>query len=295
MTQNKNRVLGRGLDAIFGTEEATQIVVDAPKKTQSNMEEIAITLISPNPKQPRTTFDEVALGELAESIRMMGVIQPITVKAQGDKYIIISGERRFRASQLAGLNAIPAYIRQADDQAMHEMALVENIQRQDLNPMDVAMSLQRLIEECNLTQDALAGRVGKKRSTVANYMRLLKLTIEVQYALRDELITMGHAKAIGALESAEKQLWLLKKVLKKGLSVRQTEALAAKVALAKTGKEIVDEEFPETYTRLVEHLERVLTQNIAIKKSKNGGGTITIGFSDDKDIENFISKFEKIK
>lgn len=295
MTQNKNRVLGRGLDAIFGTEEAAQIVVEAPKKTQSNMEEIAITLISPNPKQPRTTFDEVALGELAESIRIMGVIQPITVKAEGDKYIIISGERRFRASQLAGLNAIPAYIRQADDQAMHEMALVENIQRQDLNPMDVAMSLQRLIEECNLTQDALAGRVGKKRSTVANYMRLLKLTIEVQYALRDELITMGHAKAIGALEDGEKQLWLLKKVLKKGLSVRQTEALAAKAAQAKTVKEIVDEEFPETYTRLVEHLERVLTQNIAIKKSKKGGGTITIGFSDDKDIENFISKFEKIK
>lgn len=295
MTQNKNRVLGRGLDAIFGTEDAAQIVVDAPKKTQSNMEEIAITLISPNPKQPRTTFDEVALGELAESIRIMGVIQPITVKAEGDKYIIISGERRFRASQLAGLSAIPAYIRQADDQAMHEMALVENIQRQDLNPMDVAMSLQRLIEECNLTQDALAGRVGKKRSTVANYMRLLKLTIEVQYALRDELITMGHAKAIGALEDGEKQLWLLKKVLKKSLSVRQTEALAAKAAQAKTVKEIVDEEFPETYTRLVEHLERVLTQNIAIKKSKKGGGTITIGFSDDKDIANFISKFEKIK
>lgn len=292
MNNAKPKGLGRGLEAIFDVGNTS--LTEKPAKQLSNMTELEIALICANPKQPRSVFDEVALGELAESIRTLGVIQPITVRSEGNKYLIISGERRWRASQLAGLTSIPAYIREADNQLLHEMALVENIQRQDLNPIDIALSLQRLVDECNLTQDALAGRVGKKRSTIANYMRLLKLATEVQLALRDEYITMGHAKAIGSLDNEELQLKLLKKVIKKSLSVRQTEVSAAALAKGKQDdKEVLEEEFPESYTKLVEELERFFSQEISIKKSKNGGGVISIEFKDDKDIETFVEKFKK--
>ena len=183
--------LGRGLDAIFGTD-----AVDAKLKPMSQMSEIDITEIIPNPTQPRTQFDEEALDELADSIRQLGVIQPITVKKSGDgKYIIISGERRWRAAQRADLTSLPAYIREVDDENLHAMALVENIQRQDLNAIEIALGMQRLIDECNLTQDALSEKVGKKRSTISNYMRLLKLPDEVQLALKEGLISMGYAKS----------------------------------------------------------------------------------------------------
>ena len=183
----KNKGLGRGLGAIFEIEGSA-----LPEKTKGTaFEEIEIGRIVPNPKQPRTRFNEQALDELADSIRTLGVIQPITVKKEADgRYMIVSGERRWRASQLADQATIPAYIREVDDQALLEMAIVENIQRQDLNAIEVALSLQRLVDECRLTQDSLAERVGKKRSTVANYMRLLKLPVEVQLALREELISM---------------------------------------------------------------------------------------------------------
>ena len=196
----KQKGLGRGLDAIFGTEKPTI------KATPMNhMAEIAISEIIPNPTQPRTKFDDEALQELADSIRQLGVIQPITVKKTDDgKYIIISGERRWRASQIVGLENLPAYIREADDENLHAMALVENIQRQDLNAIEIALGMQRLIEECGLTQEAMADKVGKKRSTVSNYMRLLNLPNEVQLALKEGLITMGHAKAIAGIE-ADKQ------------------------------------------------------------------------------------------
>lgn len=290
--KNKNTGLGRGLDAIFDIQGTTPLT---PKKKTSTMEEIDIALISPNPKQPRTNFDEDALQELANSIRTLGVIQPITVKTNGEgKYLIISGERRWRASQLAGLNTIPAYIREADDQTLHEMALVENIQRQDLNAIDVALSLQRLIDECSLTQDTLAARVGKKRSTVANYMRLLKMPVEVQYAVRDELISMGHAKAVASAPE-ELQLAVLKKILKKNLSVRQAEEYVKKLLSGKKGtKDAADEEYPESYTRLVEELERFFSQDIAIKKTAKGGGKIVIDFATDADIEKFLKKFEQL-
>ena len=174
--------LGRGLDAIFGTD-----AVDAKLKPMSQMTEIDIAEIIPNPTQPRTQFDEEALDELADSIRQLGIIQPITVKKSGDgKYIIISGERRWRAAQRADLKSLPAYVREVDDENLHAMALVENIQRQDLNAIEIALGMQRLIEECNLTQDALSEKVGKKRSTVSNYMRLLKLPDEVQLALKPD-------------------------------------------------------------------------------------------------------------
>jgi len=295
MSAAKNtKVLGRGLGAILDTEAMTTLG-DAPRRTNSLMEEIAVDLISPNPHQPRSVFDEETLRELTDSIRAMGVIQPITVnRAEGGRYVIISGERRYRASRLAGMETIPAYVREVDDQAIHEMALVENIQRQDLNAIDVAMSLQRLVDECSLTQDMLSSRVGKKRSTIANYMRLLSLPPEVQYAVRDELISMGHAKAIASAPEGE-QVAMLKKVIKKGLSVRQAEEMARKLAEGGGVEAAVgDEEFPESYTRLVEHLERLFSQDIAIKRNSKGGGRITIGFGSDADIEGFLRKFDGI-
>ena len=187
----KQKGLGRGLDAIFGSDP-----VDAKLKPMSQMAEIEIADIIPNPTQPRTQFDEEALDELADSIRQLGVIQPVTVKkGDGGKYVIISGERRWRAAQRADLKTLPAYIREVDDENLHAMALVENIQRQDLNAIEIALGMQRLIDECNLTQDALSEKVGKKRSSVSNYLRLLKLPDEVQLALKEGLISMGHAKA----------------------------------------------------------------------------------------------------
>ena len=286
----KQKGLGRGLDAIFGSDP-----VDAKLKPMSQMAEIEIADIIPNPTQPRTQFDEEALDELADSIRQLGVIQPVTVKkGDGGKYVIISGERRWRAAQRADLKTLPAYIREVDDENLHAMALVENIQRQDLNAIEIALGMQRLIDECNLTQEALSEKVGKKRSTVSNYMRLLKLPNEVQLALKEGLISMGHAKAIaGAPE--ELQLRLLKKCIRKGLSVRQIEELVRALTdpAAKPAAPAEDEEYPESYARLVEQLEKFFSQEISIKRSKNGGGRIVIDFSDDRDIERFIEKFEK--
>jgi ParB family chromosome partitioning protein len=256
----------------------------------NHMAEIAISEIIPNPTQPRTKFDDEALQELADSIRQLGVIQPITVKKTDDgKYIIISGERRWRASQIVGLENLPAYIREADDENLHAMALVENIQRQDLNAIEIALGMQRLIEECGLTQEAMADKVGKKRSTVSNYMRLLNLPNEVQLALKEGLITMGHAKAIAGIE-ADKQVWALKRCIKKALSVRQAEELARKLAEQPQGAESIEEEYPESYSRLVEQLEPYFSDNISIKRGKSGGGKIVIDFANDEEIEQFIER-----
>lgn len=284
----KQKGLGRGLDAIFGTDKPS---VKATPMNQ--MAQIAIDKIIPNPTQPRTKFDDEALEELADSIRQLGIIQPITVKrSEGDKYIIISGERRWRASQIVGLETLPAYIRDADDENLHAMALVENIQRQDLNAIEIALGMQRLIDECGLTQEQMADKVGKKRSTVSNYMRLLNLPNEVQLALKEGLITMGHAKAIAGIND-ERQVWALKRCIKKALSVRQAEELARKLAEQPESATITDEEYPESYTRLVEQLEPYFSQNISIKRSKNGGGKIVIDFSDDSEIEVFIERFKR--
>ena len=283
----KNKGLGRGLDAIFESEGAK--FGDSAGK----MEEISVSLIMPNPKQPRTAFDEDALEELADSIKTLGLIQPITVRKESDtRYIIISGERRWRASKLAGLETVPVFIREADDRTLHEMALVENIQRQDLNAMEIAISLNRLMEECGVTQDTVAARVGKKRSTVANYLRLLSLPPEVQAALKNDLISMGHAKAIAAMPE-QARIPALKKVVRKGLSVRQTEELAKKLAEGKPEREVLaDDELPDNYTRLVEYCARIFGDDIKIKKNRSGGGKITIGFSSDEDIAYFLDKLE---
>ena len=272
------------MDAIFGTDN-----VSVKAKPMNHMAEIAISEIIPNPTQPRTQFDDEALEELASSIRQLGVIQPITVKRDGSRYIIISGERRWRASQIVGLETLPAYIREADDENLHAMALVENIQRQDLNAIEIALGMQRLIEECGLTQEAMAEKVGKKRSTVSNYMRLLNLPNEVQLALKEGLITMGHAKAIAGVDP-EQQLWALKRCLKKALSVRQMEELARKLSEQSTTEPALEEEYPESYSRLVEQLEPYFSENISIKRSKNFGGKIVIDFQSDADIETFIER-----
>lgn len=279
--------LGRGLDAIFGTDG-----LDLKAKPMAEMAELELTKIRPNPTQPRTDFDEEALDELADSIRQLGLIQPITVRKERDGYIIISGERRWRAAQRANLERVPAYIREVDDENLHAMALVENIQRQDLNAIEIALGMQRLIDECHLTQDALSERVGKKRSSVANYLRLLKLPNEVQLALKEGLISMGHAKAIAGAP-AEEQLRLLKKCVKKGLSVRQAEELVRSLAEPKQPVVSDEEEYPESYLRLVERLETLFTSEISIKRTKTGGGKITIGFADDAEIERMIERLTK--
>jgi ParB family chromosome partitioning protein len=294
MTAKTKGGLGRGLDAIFETENSALTDSSTPKATL--MEEIDIKSIFPNPKQPRSIFDEDTLTELADSIKMLGVIQPITVKKEGNgRFTIISGERRWRASQLAGLTSIPVYIREADDQTLHEMALVENIQRQDLNAIEIALSLQRLMDECAITQDAVAGRVGKKRSTVANYLRLLSLPAEVQLALKQDLISMGHAKAIASAPE-DAQSAILKKVLRKAMSVRQTEELVRKLAEGKSVREVVaDDELPDVYTQFVEQFSKVFSDDIEIKKGRNGGGKIVIGFSSDEEIGNLLQKLNRFK
>ncbi|MBP3383691.1 MAG: ParB/RepB/Spo0J family partition protein [Tidjanibacter sp.] len=286
----KQKGLGRGLSAIL---EMEQYVEELP--AVSRMEEIDIESIIPNPKQPRTVFDDDALEELADSIATLGLIQPITVrKEESGKYIIISGERRWRASKLAGRKTIAAYIRQADDKELHEMALVENIQRQDLNAMEIAISLQRLIDECGVTQETVAQRVGKKRSTVADYLRLISMCPEVQAALKGNLITMGHAKAIAAAPE-EAQPSVVKKVIKKELSVRATEQLVKKLTEGKTTTEATtEEEFPEIYTRIVEQLSKLVGEDIKIKRAADGSGKIVIGFSNDQQIAGLVDKLDKL-
>ena len=286
MPQRKNKGLGRGLDALF-TE------FDETATADETVVELNLDDIRSNPYQPRKTFDETSLSELSDSIRKQGVFQPIIVRqSKVSGYEIIAGERRWRAAQRADLKTLPAYIREVDDENLHAMALVENIQRQDLNAIEIALGMQRLIDECNLTQDALSEKVGKKRSTISNYMRLLKLPDEVQLALKEGLISMGHAKAIAGAPDGT-QVRVLKRIIKKGLSVRQAEELVRSLTEqpAAAAQNVEDEEYPESYSRLVEQLEKFFSQDISIKRSKNGGGRIVIGFGDDKDIEQFIERF----
>ena len=307
----KNTGLGKGLGAIFEIEELNIPKQTAASRRDNTVSELEIARIIPNPGQPRTLFDEEALEELAQSISRLGVIQPITVKridsaTDGDpEYMIISGERRYRASRIAGLDTIPAYVREANDQTLLEMALVENIQREDLGAIEVALSLQRLIEECALTQEILAERVGKKRSTIANYIRLLKLPAQIQSALSSDMITMGHARALLSLPSDKQQLAMLAKVVKGHMSVRQTEqAVQAALAPAKrTADKAKDNtEYPEYYSRLVERLEPLVGSRISIKRkataAKNGttqvSGRIQIDFDSDRQVQEILERLEKL-
>lgn len=288
----KTTGLGKGLNAIFDIEDHNNPAAQAA----SGITEIELSKIKVNPNQPRTSFDQESLEELSESIKRLGVIQPITIKqSNSDEYMIISGERRYRASLMAGKTSIAAYVRHAQDEQVMEMALVENIQREDLNAMEIAIAMQRLIEECAITQESLAERVGKKRSTVTNYLRLLKLPPEVQMAIGKGLISMGHARALAGVEDQEKQLSLLDRIIRSGLSVRQTEELVAQTAKPKTSKENVEQQYPQYYSQLVEGLEKIVGSNISIKRNDKGKGQIVIRFSNEEQIKQIIENLNNIK
>lgn len=299
MSSAKRSALGRGLGALISDVDNLNLnggysVGDA---TPASIMEIPLEDIEANPFQPRSSFNDELLEELADSIKTLGLIQPITVRlVENNHYQIISGERRFRAATLAGLLNIPAYVRTADDQGMLEMAIVENIQRENLDSIEVALSFQRLIEECNLTQEEMAIRVGKKRATVTNYLRLLKLPAEIQIAIRAKRITMGHARALLALDSSKKQLKLCNLIIEKDLSVRTVEETIRKMtqpAPAKSPEE-PSQELDDSYFKLLEFLGKYFNNNISLKKDdKKGSGSITIRFSGQEEVDNFLSAIEK--
>jgi ParB family chromosome partitioning protein len=302
----KKNALGRGLGALI--EEASTIEYEErPLRNESSVREVDINQIDINPFQPRKNFDDEALAELSESIKQLGIIQPITVRKMNDgRFQLISGERRFRASQLAGLKTLPAYVREADDQAMLELALVENIQREDLDSIEIAISYQRLIDECNLTQEALSERVGKKRATVTNYLRLLKLPGEVQLGIRDKKLTMGHARALLGIGDSDLMLELYNRILTEELSVRKTEELIREVNEAKEYQEIVadtDEEDAESHEIpanendkvFVSNLKDLFSKNVKLKRSLNGSGKIVIPFKTDDELAKIISIFDLLK
>jgi ParB family chromosome partitioning protein len=297
----QKKALGRGLSAIL-SNPSTDITQTQQKQESSiplgSIGELSIDTIEVNPFQPRTHFDQSALEELALSINELGVIQPITVRKLGyDKYQLISGERRFRASQIAGLSNIPAYIRIANDQEMLEMALVENIQRQSLDAIEIALSYQLLIDECNLTQEKLSERVGKKRSTISNYLRLLNLSPILQAGIRDKMIAMGHAKALINILDEELQLEIYKCIISEGLSVRQTEDLAKSAKQntpkQKNTKSIPNTPLPFTVQQLYQELERKMNYNSEIKLQKSGKGKLIISFKNEEELEHIIKCFQK--
>lgn len=281
--------LGKGLEAIF---ETSGISIPTPKSKDSSISMIELTSIEANPTQPRTYFDQEALAELAQSIERLGVIQPITLrKVNGSKYQIISGERRFRAAKIAGLKEVPAYVRIADDEQLLEMALVENIQRENLNAIEVALTFERLMNECSLTQELLADRVGKKRATVANYVRLLNLPAEVQAALRSEIITMGHARALLGLRSENDQLVVLERTIRNSLSVRALEDIVATMLEGKKAKQPT--RLPEKYKQFSENFASMLGAKVKISENANGAGKITITFESATEFDQIANKLNK--
>ena len=287
----KKVVLGRGLGALIEASdgEDKQLIQGA-----SAVNEIPIRNISVNPFQPRTSFDEESMGELVQSVAEHGIIQPITVRRlENNKYQLITGERRLKAAERAGLKRIPAYVREAGDEKMLELALVENIQREDLDSIEVAISYQRLIEEFSLTQEALGDRVGKKRATVANYLRLLNLPVEIQTAIREKKISMGHARALLAIEDKDLQMGVFEKILSKGLSVRQVESLASKSRKPVEPAEESDGEDRSDYEDLREHLSHYFGATIEFKRSNKGAGRIVIPFKSDEDLQRIVSILDK--
>lgn len=285
MAKDKKRALGRGLSALL-SEKADQVhsIEDSgAKDLVGSSIEIPIERIVPNPNQPRTNFDAKALKELAQSIKELGVIQPITVRKMGDKYELISGERRYRASLLNELKSIPAFIRLADDRVMLEMALVENIQREDLDAIEIALTYQRLIDDVNLTQEEMSQRVGKDRSTVTNYLRLLKLDPIVQTGIRDNMITMGHGRALISLEDVDQQLDIYEQIIRNNLSVRQTEQLIKSHKKPKKTKEIVN--LPNDFKKSQKEWSDKLDTKVEIVRNNNGKGKVILNFNSDADFQ----------
>lgn len=284
--------LGRGLDALISTEAVRT-------SGSSSIGEIEIAKIFANPNQPRRDFNEEALRELADSISELGVIQPITLrKMEDDTYQIIAGERRFRASQLAGKTTIPAYILKADDEDTMEMALIENIQREDLNPLEIALAYQQLIEQHNLSQEQLSKRVGKGRATIANFLRLLRLPGTIQVALKEKRIDMGHAKALLSLDSHSDQLDIFHEIEKNHYSVREVEEIVREVKEGKSGqsteKKTEGKKQDAVYHQLKKHLTQFFQTPVQLTCSAKGSGKISIKFKDEKELERIISIFDKL-
>jgi ParB family transcriptional regulator, chromosome partitioning protein len=291
----KRSGLGKGLSALLEnteTDVTTKSDIEGGKNVLGSIAEIPLDQVETNPFQPRTDFDQQALEELAASIKEQGIIQPITVRKLGyDKYQIISGERRVRASRLAGLTEVPAYVRIANDQGMLEMALVENLQRKDLNAIEVGISYKRLIDECSLTQEQLSDRIGINRTTVTNYIRLLKLPPEVQVAIRDGRITMGHARALLAVDDISKQLMLYRDILKNNLSVRDVEELARESSgktSTKGGTVSKESELSFELTKIQNVLSSHFGTKIHLKRNAKGDGRITIPFESDSDLNRIL-------
>ena len=306
----QQRGLGKGLSALLGGGQdlsnirkpvgyVNKEVVsnDTPKQPSADILRIPVDMIEPNPYQPRMSFDQEALGELAESIKTLGLIQPITVRQISEgRYQIISGERRFKACRLAGMTMIPAYIRDANDQGMLEMAIVENIQRENLDPIEIAMSYQRLIEECNLTQEQMAFRVGKKRASVTNFLRLLKLPAKIQHDLKVGLLSVGHAKVLLGVEDTNMQEALCDLVIKEDLSVRQLEEKLRKLLSTKTRETNTESQvLPDEYYRVLEIVGKYFENNISLKRTDSGKGSMTIHFNSDEEVQKFLKALEDSK
>lgn len=300
-SNNKKKALGLGIKALLNnideelkaTSESMPNASAKPAAGHVVGGRIPIDQIEVNPKQPRHDFDEQALRELSESIALHDIIQPITVaKGANGKYRLISGERRLRASKMAGLKEIPAYVRSVDDQELLELALLENLQRENLNAMEIALSYKRLMEECELTQEQVAERMKKERSTVANYLRLLKLPPDIQKAVRDNVLSMGHARAIIGLENVEEQLYVYREASLKGLSVRQVEALVKNMLQERKGQETAQaptvHKLPPAYKRIEDNMASHFSTKVLLARKKNGKGSITIEFYNDEDLERIL-------
>lgn len=285
----KRNALGRGLGALI---EGNDIRTTTPVSN-----EVAINQIEANPFQPRIHFDEEALYDLAASIKELGIIQPITLRKLADnQFQIIAGERRFRAAKIAGLTTIPSFVREAGDESMLEMALVENIQREDLDAIEIALSYQRLIDECKLTQETLSEKVGKKRSTISNYLRLLRLPAIIQKGVREQEITMGHARALVNIQEPETQVMVYRQVIKYDFSVRKTEEIVRKIS-SEDGEGTTPKNstpFPAEYRDLKNHLTKYFSTGVVFKINELGKGKIEIPFSDPKDLERIIGIFDKL-
>lgn len=292
---SKKRALGRGLDAILSSPDTDITSEDiSGNYVAGAVAELDLESIETNPFQPRTDFEELALEELAISIKKQGIIQPITVRKLGfNKYQLISGERRFRAAKLAGLESIPSYIRVANDEQMLEMALVENIQRQDLNAIEIGISFQRLMDECDITQDDVSKRVGKKRSTITNYIRLLKLPAEVQLALTSKQISMGHARALISVEDSLRQLKILEKIIIENLSVREVEKLVKDLLYPLEG--IKTKGIQEKTPAVIEYSRRIselIGRDVKVSPGANGNGKLLINFKSEEDLRRIMLNIE---
>ena len=307
----QQRGLGKGLGALLG-QEADLSSIRQPvgyvnknivtstmqKQDTSDILRIPTDMIEPNPFQPRMSFDQESLEELADSVRTLGLIQPITVRRKSaDRYQIISGERRFRACQMCGMDMIPAYIRDTNDQGMLEMAIVENIQRESLDPIEVAMSYQRLIEECDLTQEQMAIRVGKKRASVTNFLRLLKLPAKIQHDLKVGLLSVGHAKVLLGIDDTNLQESLCDMVIKEGMSVRQLEDKIKRLTQEKKPEQTPShsQELPENYVKVLEIVGKYFENDISLKRNNNGKGSMTIHFNNDEEVTRFLKALEDSK